>query len=98
MTWESGLGLQIDKNCVLCKQGGDNDGIWRSSQACSQEGGHDHEELAEQTGISATAVSKFERSVMTPRQSTVLRLAKALGVRPAFFFKGDYSKDPNSGL
>ena len=44
-------------------------------------------ELAEQTGISATAVSKFERSVITPRQSTVLRLAKALGVRPAFFFK-----------
>lgn len=44
-------------------------------------------DLAALTGISATAVSKLERNLMEPRPSTLIRLAKALRVRPAFFFR-----------
>lgn len=44
-------------------------------------------ELAEQVGVSATAISKFERGEATPRQSTLLRLAKALSVGVEYFFR-----------
>lgn len=44
-------------------------------------------ELAEQVGVSATAISKFERGEATPRQSTMLRLAKALSVGVEYFFR-----------
>lgn len=38
-------------------------------------------------GVSATAISKFERGETTPRQSTLLRLAKALSVGVEYFFR-----------
>lgn len=44
-------------------------------------------ELAERAGVSPTAVSKFERGKAVPRQSTLLRLAKALSVGVEFFFR-----------
>lgn len=44
-------------------------------------------ELAEQVGVSPTAISKFERGEATPRQSTLLRLAKALSVGVEYFFR-----------
>lgn len=44
-------------------------------------------ELAEQVGVSATAISKLERGKATPRQSTLLRLAKALSVSIEYFFR-----------
>ncbi|MCL5047128.1 MAG: XRE family transcriptional regulator [Actinobacteria bacterium] len=44
-------------------------------------------ELADQVGVSATAISKFERGEATPRQSTLLRLAKALSVSIEYFFR-----------
>lgn len=44
-------------------------------------------DLAEQVGVSATAISKFERGEATPRQSTLLRLAKALSVGIEYFFR-----------
>lgn len=44
-------------------------------------------ELAERVGVSATAISKFERGEASPRQSTLLRLAKALSVGVEYFFR-----------
>lgn len=43
--------------------------------------------VAKQAGISAMSVSKFERDEMVPRQSTLLKLAKALSVQPEYFFR-----------
>ncbi|OYD07458.1 hypothetical protein CHM34_11190 [Paludifilum halophilum] len=45
------------------------------------------QELANQVGVSKTAISKFEKGKATPRQSTLLRLAKALSVGVEFFFR-----------
>lgn len=44
-------------------------------------------ELAEMVGVSPTAISKFERGEAAPRQSTLLRLAKALSVGVEYFFR-----------
>lgn len=44
-------------------------------------------DLAEKVGVSATAISKFERAEATPRQSTLLSLAKALSVGVEYFFR-----------
>lgn len=44
-------------------------------------------ELAERVGVSPTAISKFERGDAVPRQSTLLRLAKALSVGIEYFFR-----------
>lgn len=44
-------------------------------------------ELAHRVGVSATAISKFERGEAAPRQSTLLRLAKALSVGVEYFFR-----------
>jgi transcriptional regulator with XRE-family HTH domain len=39
-------------------------------------------DLARRTGLHPTAISRFERGVREPRISTVLRLARGLGVLP----------------
>ncbi|MDA8218118.1 MAG: XRE family transcriptional regulator, partial [Dehalococcoidales bacterium] len=44
-------------------------------------------DLAFRVGLSATAISKFERGEAAPRQSTLLRLAKTLNVGVEFFFR-----------
>lgn len=44
-------------------------------------------DLATHVGLSATAISKFERGEISPRQSTLLALAKALSVNVEFFFR-----------
>lgn len=44
-------------------------------------------ELGEKAGVSATAISKFENGQAQPRQSTLLRLAKALSVEVEYFFR-----------
>ncbi len=43
--------------------------------------------LAAQCGVSAMAISKYERGEMTPSSDVLLGLAKALGVRTEFFFR-----------
>ncbi len=43
--------------------------------------------LAEQAGVSAMAISKYERGEMTPGSEVLLRLAKALGVRVEYFLR-----------
>ena len=45
------------------------------------------EELARLVGVSTTSISKFERDLTSPRQSTLLRLAKALSVGIEYFFR-----------
>lgn len=43
--------------------------------------------LAEKAGISAMAISKYERNESTPSSGVLLSLAKALGVRTEYFFR-----------
>lgn len=43
--------------------------------------------LAEQVGLSAMAISKYERDEVTPGSDVLLRLSKALGVRVEYFFR-----------
>lgn len=43
--------------------------------------------LAEQAGVSAMAISKYEREEATPSSPVLLGLAKALGVRVEYFFR-----------
>lgn len=44
-------------------------------------------ELAQLVGVSTTSISKIERNIINPRQSTLLRLAKALSVSIEYFFR-----------
>jgi Zn-dependent peptidase ImmA (M78 family)/DNA-binding XRE family transcriptional regulator len=44
-------------------------------------------ELGARVGISATAISKYERGLDIPRSSVLIRLAKALDVRVEFFLR-----------
>ena len=39
--------------------------------------------LSDRSGLHATEISRLERGVRDPRLSTVVRLARALGVEPA---------------
>lgn len=43
--------------------------------------------LAEKAGVSAMAISKYERNESTPSSGVVLALAKALGLRSEYFFR-----------
>ncbi len=43
--------------------------------------------LAEECGVSAMAISKYERDEITPSSDVLLALAKALGVRLEYFFR-----------
>ena len=44
-------------------------------------------ELAQGVGLSAMAISKYERDQIKPSSETLLRLTKALGVRTEYFFR-----------
>lgn len=43
--------------------------------------------LAQAVGLSAMAISKYERGQLKPSSETLLRLGKALGVRTEYFFR-----------
>jgi Zn-dependent peptidase ImmA (M78 family)/DNA-binding XRE family transcriptional regulator len=43
--------------------------------------------LAENVGVSAMAISKFERGLLNPSSGVLLRLAKALDVKVEYFFR-----------
>ena len=43
--------------------------------------------LAERIGVSAMAISKYERGVLNPSSGVLLRLAKALDVKVEYFFR-----------
>lgn len=44
-------------------------------------------DLAKQTGVSAMAISKYERGQTTPSSKVLLGLSKALGLRVEYFFR-----------
>ena len=44
-------------------------------------------ELGDRAGVSAMAISKYERGENTPSSGVLLRLAKAVGVRTEYFFR-----------
>jgi Zn-dependent peptidase ImmA (M78 family)/transcriptional regulator with XRE-family HTH domain len=44
-------------------------------------------DVAEAVGLSAMAISKYERDLIKPSSETLLRLAKAFGVRTEYFFR-----------
>jgi transcriptional regulator with XRE-family HTH domain len=44
-------------------------------------------DLAAQAGVSAMAISKYERGEITPSSDVLLALGKALGVRVEYFFR-----------
>lgn len=44
-------------------------------------------ELGEKVGVSHTAIQKFERSVLTPSSSQLLKLAQACGIRTEYYFR-----------
>lgn len=62
---------------------GDNIRELRTLNALTQE------ELARESGITATALSRIERNEAEPRPSTLRKLAAALGVEPRRLVKGD---------
>lgn len=43
--------------------------------------------LAEQVGVSQTAINKYEKGELTPSSGQLLKLAKALGVRTEYFLR-----------
>lgn len=49
--------------------------------------GLNQRKLAEMAGISAMAISKYERNESTPSSGVLLALAKSLGVRVEYFFR-----------
>ncbi len=56
-------------------------------------------DLAEKVGISARAISKYERGLDSPGSAVLIRLAKAFGVRVEYFLRPIEIKpysDPNT--
>ena len=58
----------------------------RISQA-RQSAGLPLRNLAKQVGVSAMAISKYERGEITPSSEVLIALGKALGVRVEYFFR-----------
>ena len=43
--------------------------------------------LGEQVGVSHTAIQKYEKGILTPSSSQLLKLARACGIRTEYFFR-----------
>ncbi|XQU07979.1 helix-turn-helix transcriptional regulator [Halomonas sp. LY9] len=43
--------------------------------------------LADQVGVSATMINKYEKGKSTPGSKALIQLSKALGVRSEYFFR-----------
>ena len=52
-----------------------------------QASGLSQQALAEKVGVSAKAISKYERNLDTPSSDVLLRLGQALDVRLDYFFR-----------
>lgn len=48
--------------------------------------------LAEKVGVSAMAISKYERGVMVPSSDVLLQLARALDVTPQYLLEASSSE------
>jgi transcriptional regulator with XRE-family HTH domain len=44
-------------------------------------------DLADEVGISAMAISKYERDINVPRSSVLIEIANALGFKVEYFFR-----------
>ena len=53
-----------------------------------QAGGWSQESLGHACDLHPTEISRLERAVREPRLSTIVRLARALGVKPAELLRG----------
>ncbi len=62
-------------------------GIGERLKAARSMAGLSQRALAEKAGVSAMAISKYERDLTVPRSSVLIRLARALGVRVEFFLR-----------
>lgn len=62
-------------------------GIGERLKAARAAAGCSLRELAEKVGVSATAISKYERGMDMPGSDVLLRLARALDVKVEFFFR-----------
>lgn len=60
----------------------------RNLRKARAEAGLSQEEVARRAKIHSTEVSRLERNVHEPRLSTLFRLAKGLGVKPADLLDG----------
>jgi len=61
--------------------------IGRRLKLAREAAGLSQRELAKRANLSAMAVSKFERDLLTPSSKTLIALSSALGVRAEFFFR-----------
>jgi transcriptional regulator with XRE-family HTH domain len=46
--------------------------------------------LGEQVGVSHTAIQKYEKGLLTPSSTQLLKLARACGIRTEYFFPHAY--------
>jgi transcriptional regulator with XRE-family HTH domain len=60
----------------------------RNLVAARERLGISQEELADRAGMHRTAVSLLERKGRDPRLETIVKLARALGVKPAALLEG----------
>ncbi len=44
-------------------------------------------DLGEKVGVSCTTIQKYEKGLMTPSSSQLLKLARACGIRTEYFFR-----------
>lgn len=90
-------GLQVLSLRVKCKLMGTSNGIKGVISVAVQIGdrirlgrklaGLSLRNLADKAAVSAQAISKYERGLDIPSSPVLLRLARALGVKPEFFFR-----------
>jgi transcriptional regulator with XRE-family HTH domain len=62
-------------------------GIGERLKMARQMAGMSQRDLAEAANVSAMAISKYERDLMTPGSNVLLRLGRALDVRTGFFLR-----------
>lgn len=62
-------------------------GIGERLKMARQMAGMSQRDLAKAAGVSAMAISKYERDLMTPGSDVLLRLGRALDVRAGFFLR-----------
>jgi transcriptional regulator with XRE-family HTH domain len=66
---------------------GEKMNIGKRLKSIRLQAGLSQRDLAEKVGISARAISKYERGLDTPGSAVLIRLAKAFGVRVEYFLR-----------
>jgi len=64
-------------------------GVFAQNVVKARKAGHlTQEQVSDRSGVHVTEVSRIERGLRDPRVTTVIRLARALGVQPARLLDG----------